>query len=263
MLFLLLLLLTLTGCSYDYISSGTTVLYYKGYNDDVYHQLGYKKNLKNNCINNDDYFQIRISNSIFNDSLESYIEEVYEMDFTIDNELGIFFSLIDSEGKNEDLSFENRLVYSSQKRKKGEPMNFNNILVYEGYGPVRDYKIVIEVKEFDGKPEDYGTLDELSNISFYQHTRDGSLKLINVFSKILKDNLFKDETVQYYEVDFTSCNSVYYNANYLKEGYFLLLRSRQNGYQFPEKIKYNNLRLILNENALSYVELSFGKIVKN
>lgn len=252
---LLACLLILNGCATTQLDEryvGTTDYHYRKFGKDKFEPNIYYSPDYAECIKKGEQFDIRLDTQIINQSFEGFMENISEGAFLgfsdsskNTNEIGIFLTVqelnresqtdkfVAAELSAEQTRIDNRLIYTSFSRKKGQPLNQRNKLVYSGTYSGNDLRFIVEVREFD-KENGEGMMEVIKLLSeeASKYTQAANPFVGNILNKLgnaAKNGLFKDDVIASFDMEFVPCG-VYKDKQqiYLAQGQILFLRHSQN-----------------------------------
>jgi hypothetical protein len=251
----------------DDMTVGTTDYHYRAFeqNNTKFEVGNYFKSNTSSCIDINDTFDIRLDTQIFNQDFDGFFENASEgaiagfnSNAKDTNEIGVFLTIEElarvENNQTEYENIQNRLIYTSFPRKKNQPLNQRNKLIYTGKNTGNDLRLILEVREFDAQNGEaiIDLLNLLSNEgSKYLHNTGNKVvgNLVDKFGSIAKKSLFKDDVISYFDMEFVPCGVYQQNKQlYLREGQFVFVRH-------PQTIdfkRYQNLGWDSNNSTLFY-----------
>ncbi len=252
---LLGLLMACSSSQVDDTHVGTTDFHYRDFNKATFEAGSKYKPTQNACINKGDSFDIRLDTQVFHDSFDGVKENFSEGAFWFvgedkkdTNEIGIFLTVeeltratdkatfITEDLKNKQNQINNRLIYTSFSRKKQQPLNQKNKLVYSGIYSGADLRFILEVREFD--QENGQGVQEVIDILSTEASKYTQVSnpivggILDKLGNATKTGLFKDDIITAFDMEFVPCGA--YKANleqiFLAEGQIVFLRHSQNAH---------------------------------
>lgn len=250
------LLSLLMACSSNQVDDthvGTTDFHYRDFNKAKFETGSKYKPTQDACINKGDSFDIRLDAQVFHDSFDGVKENFSEGAFWFigedkkdTNEIGIFLTVeeltratdkatfIAEDLQNKQNQINNRLIYTSFSRKKQQPLNQKNKLVYSGIYSGSDLRFILEVREFD--QENGQGVQEVIDILSTEASKYTQVSnpivggILDKLGNATKTGLFKDDIITAFDMEFVPCGAYKTNLEqiFLAEGQIVFLRHSQN-----------------------------------
>lgn len=215
------------------------------------------------CLVTGDQFDIRLQSLKIDQEFEGFLEKI-----TSDpgNELGVFLTINKTKRDDESVvaktgsaqtaqnvqaatltsPVERRLVYMTDSRLKNVDINSSNLLIYSDLYDKSDYKITLEVVEFDAD-----NIKKYSSIAkeMVKAAQESGISYNLPFSSLLTsmgtalfNHVARDDKIISYETQLLSCNSVENEDKsvYFERGDLVIVRASQNAGPIDwTKIQFN------------------------
>ncbi|MGX9569812.1 hypothetical protein [Pseudomonas sp. CFBP 5748] len=240
----------LSGCS----NLGTEDTQYVGFSEARYYDTKansfkdrFWSSSNDKCLTTGDQFDIRLQSLKIDQEFEGLLEKI-----TSDsgNELGVFLTINKTKRNNESAlaktgvsppvetgtlasPVERRLVYMTDSRLKNVDINSANLLIYSDLYDNSDYKITLEVVEFDSENiKKYASIAKemikAAQESGISYNLPFSALLTNMGTALF-NHIARDDKIISYETQLLSCNSIADGDNsvYFERGDLAIIRVSQ------------------------------------